>query len=100
MQTADPDTWTFLDESNFVISKHGVPFTAIDPHHAIEQEHREMKVKSGFVCITGNEQAIEKYFIIAKSLARLVHEFKEYTGIETRTASSLHHNIGSQKSTT
>ena len=76
-----------------------VPFTAIDPDHAIEQEHRKMKVKGGFVGITGNEQAMEKYFIIAPSLARLVHEFKEYAGIETRTASSLHHDIGSQKST-
>ena len=99
MQTADPDTWTFLDEANFVISKRGVPFTAIDPDHAIEQEHRKMKVKGGLVGITGNEQAMEKYFIIAPSLARLVHEFKEYAGIETRTASSLHHDIGSQKST-
>ena len=44
MQTADPDTWTFLDEGNFVISKHDVPFTAIDPDHAIEQEHRKMIV--------------------------------------------------------
>ena len=96
MQTADPDMWTFLDEGNFVISKHDVPFTGIDPDHAIEQEHRNMKVKGGFVGITGNEQAMEKYFLIAPSLARLVHEFKEYAGIETRTASSLHHDIGSQ----
>ena len=57
-----------------------------------------MKVKGGFVGI-GNEQAMEKYFIIVPSLARLVHEFKDYAGIETRTASSLHHDIGSQKST-
>ena len=60
MQTADPDTWAFLDEGNFVISKHGVPFTAIDADHAIKQEHRNMKVKGGFVGITGNEQAMEK----------------------------------------
>ena len=89
MQTADPGTWTFLDEGNFVISKHG--------DHAIEQEHRKIKVNGGFVCITGNEQVMEKYFIIANILDRLVHEFKEYAGIETRTASSLHHDIGSQK---
>ena len=69
MQTTDPDTWTFLDEDNFVINKHGVPFTAIDPDHAIEQEHRKMKVKDELVGITRNEQAMEKYFIIAPSLA-------------------------------
>ena len=28
-----------------------------------------------------------------------MYEFKEYAGIKTRTASSLHHDIGSQKST-
>ncbi len=99
MQTTDPDTWTFLAEGNFVISKHDVPFTAIDPDHAIEQEHRKMKVKGGFIGITGNEQSMEKYFIIAPSLGRLVHEFKDYAGIETGTASSLHHEIGSEKST-
>ena len=54
-QTADPDTWTFLDEGNFVISKHDVPFTAIDPDHAIKHEHRKMIVKGGFLGITGNE---------------------------------------------
>ena len=57
------------------------PLQLFDPDHAIEQEHRKMKVKGWFVCITGNAQAMEKYFIIAKSLARLVHEFKEYAGI-------------------
>ena len=74
-----------------------MPFAAIDPDYAIEQEHRKMKVTGGFVGITGNEQAMEKYFIIAPSLAKPVNEFKEYAGIETRTASSLHHDIGSQK---
>ena len=80
-KTADPNTWTFLDEGNFVISKYDVPFTAIDPDHAIEQVHRNMKVKGGFVGIIGNEQAIKKYFIIASSIARLVYDFKEYAGI-------------------
>ena len=75
MQTAEPDQWTFLDEGNFVIRKHGVPFTSIDPDHAIEQEHRRMKVKCRFVGIAGNEQAIEKYVIVATSRARLVHEY-------------------------
>ena len=73
MQTADPDTWTFPVEGNVVISKHGVPFTAIDPDHPIKQEHTNMKVKGGFVGITGNEQAMENNFIIAPSLCRLVY---------------------------
>ena len=40
MQTADPDAWTFLDEGNFVISKHGVPFTAINP----DQSNRNIEI--------------------------------------------------------
>ena len=56
MQTADPDTWTFLDKGNFVISKHDAPFTAIDPDHAIEQEHRNMKVKVDLLAL----QAMKK----------------------------------------
>ncbi|MPC92462.1 hypothetical protein E2C01_087553 [Portunus trituberculatus] len=68
LQSIDPETWHFLDEGNFSITKHSVPFTAIDPDHAIEQEHKNMKVKGGFIGITGKEQALDKYFIIAPTL--------------------------------
>ena len=67
--------------------------TAIDPDHAIEQEHKKMKVKGGFIGITGNEYALEKYFIIAPTLCRIVEEFKEFAGTKTRQASSLHHEL-------
>ncbi|KAG1662607.1 hypothetical protein GQR58_020866 [Nymphon striatum] len=91
-------TWSFLDKGNFVISKHSVPFTAIDPDHAIEQEHKKMKMKGGFIGITGNKQAMEKHFVIAPTLSRIVQEFKEYAGIDNRRACSLHHELTSEKS--
>ena len=52
LQSEDPESWNFLNEGNFAITKHKVPFTTIDPDHAIEQEHKKMKMKAGF---TGNE---------------------------------------------
>lgn len=97
LQETDPETWAFLDAGNFVISKHGTPFSAIDPDHAIEQEHKKMKMKGGFVGITGNEQAMEKHFIIAPALSEFVQAFKEYAGIESRKPCSLHHELTSHK---
>ena len=41
LQSTDPEIWTFLSDGNFVISKHEIPFTCIDPDHAIEQEHNK-----------------------------------------------------------
>ena len=81
LQNTDPETWKFLDDGNFAITKHSVPFTSIDPDHGIEQEHKKMKIKGGFIGITGNEHALEKYFIIAPTLSRVVAEFKDYAGI-------------------
>ena len=99
MQTNDPDLWKFLNEGNFTIAKHNASFTAIDPDHAIEQEHKKMKCKGGFIGITGNESALDKYFIIAPTLSRVVNEFKDYAGIESRQATSLHHELTGGKGT-
>ena len=54
LQNTDPETRKYLDQCNFFITKHDIPFTAIDPDHAIEQEHKKMKIKAGFVGINGN----------------------------------------------
>ena len=97
MQTTDPDLWNFLNEGNFSIAKSSVSFTAIDPDHAIEQEHKKMKSKGGFIGITGNELALEKYFITAPTLSRVVDEFKDYAGIKSRQATSLHHELTGDK---
>ena len=97
MQTTDPDLWNFLNEGNFSIAKSSVSFTAIDPDHAIEQEHKKMKSKGGFIGITGNELALEKYFITAPTLSRVVDEFKDYAGIKSRQATSLHHELNGDK---
>ena len=43
-----------------------------------------MKIKGGFIDITGNEHALELYFILAPTICKIVQEFKEYVGIQTR----------------
>ena len=43
-----------------------------------------MKIKGGFIGITGNEHALEQYFIIAPTFCKIVQEFKKYAGIQTR----------------
>lgn len=92
------ETWKFLNDGNLVITEHNIPFTAIDPDHATEQEYKRMKIKAGFISITGNEHALDKYFIIAPYLCGVVQDFKDYAGIDTRKASSLHHELVGGKS--
>ena len=31
LQSTDHETWKFLDDGNFAITKHGISFTALDP---------------------------------------------------------------------
>ena len=52
LQETDKEMWKYFDEGNVVISKHSTPFTAIDPDHAIEQEHKKIKAKGGSIGIT------------------------------------------------
>ena len=81
-----------------MIGKHSTPFTANDPDHAIEQEHKKMKAYGGFIGITDNKEAMDKHFVIAPTLSRLVQEFKDYAGIESRKPTSLHHELVRGKS--
>lgn len=97
LQEKDPETWKFLADGNFALAKHETPFTAIDPDHGIEQEHKKMKIKGGFVGITGNEKAFDKYFIIAPMLSEVVDAFKDYAGVHSRCPTTLHHELVGNK---
>ena len=57
-----------------------------------------MKVKGGFIGITGDEHTLDKYFTIAPTLCQVSQEFKEYAGIQVRQPSSLHHEVVGSKS--
>lgn len=91
LQTTDPDSWKFLKDGNFVITKSTIPFTSLDPDHAIEQEHKKMKIRGGVIGITGNTSALDKYFIVAPILGEIVNDFKSYAGINSVENRSIHH---------
>src|SRR5260221_548723 len=91
LQAADPDAWKFLNDGNFVIIKSRFPFTSLDPDHAIEQEHKKMKIRGGVVGITGNQHAMDIYFIIAPLLGKIVEDFKNFFGIKSDGGRSIRH---------
>lgn len=93
LRTEDPETWKFFDDGNFTVSKNEVPFTSIDPDHAIEHEHRPMKMKGGFVNITGNESALERFVLTSPILSRISEDYQRfvlYTYIMSRIILFVH----------
>lgn len=78
LQTSDPDSWKFLEDGNFAVSKNIVPFTSIDPDHAIEHEHRPMKMKGGFVNITQKEKALDRCVLTLPILGQISEEYKRF----------------------
>ena len=64
-----------------------------NPDHAIEHENRAFKVIGGIVGITQHEKALDKLFLIAPEMSKLLDEFaKEYdmgsNGVERSTMRS------------
>lgn len=78
LESKDPDSWEFLDAGNFTISKNEIPFTSIDPDHAIEHEHRPMKMRGGFIGITSNEPALERFALTTPILSKMAENCKRY----------------------
>ena len=68
-------------------------FTAIAPDQGIEQENRTLKVIGGIVGITQNEKALDKFFLIAPELSKLLHEFAAEYGSDNNDKSTQHHEI-------
>ena len=87
LETSDPNTWKALEDGDFCVTKSIIPFCSIGPDRGIEQENRTMKVIGGITGITQKEAALDKCFLIAPELARLVNEFgwRQY---QTRTQQS------------
>ncbi|KAJ6647970.1 hypothetical protein Bhyg_03195 [Pseudolycoriella hygida] len=89
LETADKESWDFLNDGNFCVSKNEIPFTSIDPDHAIEHEHKHFKVRGGFVGITGNEAALERFVITMPILSNIAETFERYSNIK-RSESNCH----------
>lgn len=78
LETTDPESWKFFEDGNFTVSKNEVAFTSIDPDHAIEHEHRPMKMKGGFVNITSNESALDRYVLTLPILSQISADYKRF----------------------
>ena len=50
-------------------------FASIAPDQGIEQENRTLDAIGGIVEITQNEKALDKFFLVAPELSKLLHEF-------------------------
>ena len=73
----DPYIWEEFMKGNFCVTKGAAGFTSIAPDHGIEHENRKLKVTGGIVGITQNEKALDRYFLIAPEVAKLVDEFEQ-----------------------
>ena len=93
LETSDPDTWKALEDGDFCVTKSSIPFCSIGPDHGIEQENRTMKVIGGITGITQKEATLDKFFLIAPELARLVNEFGEFNGVSIKQERTKHHDL-------
>ena len=80
LQISDPQTWSFL-QRNFVVNKTHIPFSAIGTDHAIEHENRVMKVIGGIKGIANQSSALEKHFLVASDMNKVIGEFQDTLGI-------------------
>ena len=68
-------------------------FTSIAPDQGIEQENRTLNVIGGIVGITQNEKALDKFFLVAPELSKLLHEFAAEYGSDNNDKRTQHHEI-------
>ena len=88
-----PEIWNEFLKGNFCITKGLSGFTSIAPDHGIEHENRTLKVMGGIVGITQNENALDKFFLIAPELSKLLHEFQTEYSFRCTEKRSEHHEI-------
>jgi hypothetical protein len=88
-----PEIWAEFMQGNFCVSKGVAGFTSIAPDHGIEQENRSLKVIGGIVGITQNEKSLDKYFLIAPELSKLLHEFEKAYCIVGNDKRTQHHEL-------
>ena len=92
IQTSDPDIWLEFEGGNFAVNKTSVPFCSIGPDQAIEHVNRWMKVLGGLSGITLNDNARNRFFLIAPELARLAEEAHAMAGMGKLTR-NRHHEL-------
>ena len=100
MQEAEkrhPSLWREFMKGNFCVTKGLAGFTSIAPDHGIEQENRRLNVMGGIIGITQNEKALEKLFLIAPELSKMLSEFSQECCRDERECLQQHHEIAGGK---
>ena len=77
VKATDPKTWGGLKNGDFMVSKSGIPFTNLFVDQALEQHIRELKIAGGVTGITQNEDALNRFFLIALELRSLIQQFED-----------------------
>lgn len=78
LQSTDIESWQFLSDGNFTVSSNSTPFTSIDPDHAIEHKHKEVKGGRGIADIKNNESALERFALTMPILSKIIEEFERF----------------------
>ena len=76
LERTDPEIWSEFSNDHVVVNIKAPithPFCAIIPVHALEQIKRWMKFTGGLVCITLNENARNRFFMMSAELVRLAN---------------------------
>ena len=77
LEKKDTRTWDLLNEGNYSVSKSDIPFTAIGPDYAIEQENHALKVLRSIKGIANLHQALDEHFLTAAELGNMIKDFCE-----------------------
>ena len=77
LKEKDPSMWQFLQNGNFSVNKTGIPFTAIDADHSLEQENRSMKISGGIQGRGNKHDNLDQYFLIDPVRDQILREFTD-----------------------
>ena len=88
LMSSHPETWRELE----AVTKNTIPFASIGADHAVEHLNRLLKVHSGLIGISPNENGRQRFVLAAPELSRLSCEFQEQFGLKESEISE-HHDL-------
>ena len=94
LKEEDPYAWNLLESGEiFSVTKSEIPFCGLGVDQGLEQEIRALKVVGGIVGITQNKSAMDRYFLIAPEILRILDSFWSQFG-KNKDRKEHHHFQG------
>ena len=94
LKDTDQETWKALECGDFMVTKSGIPFTNLFVDQTLEQLIRELKVAGGITGITQNASALDRFFLIAPELIKLIKDFHDsYCTDSDQPATKEHYQL-------